>query len=358
MARDFYEILGVQRSASKDEIKKAFHKLAHKYHPDKSTGDDAKFKEVNEAYQVLSDDKKRAEYDTYGRVFQGGAGPQGGGFGGFGDGGFNVEFDASDLGDMFGDFFGGGFGGGRERVRRGNDIAIDTEITFEESIFGVERTVTLRKTSTCETCDGAGAKPGTKTTSCKACNGKGKINDVRKSIFGSFATVRTCDVCEGIGHVPEEKCKTCDGDGVLKRQEEITFVIPSGIRDGEMIRMSGKGEAISRGVAGDLYIKVHVRSHKTFRREGNNLLMDLQIKLTDALLGANYTVEGLDKKMIDVKVPEGVKFGDILRVREKGVPGGRNGKNGDLMIHVKIEIPQRISGKAKKLIQELREEGM
>ncbi len=357
MAKDYYETLGVAKNASKDEIKKAFHKLAHKYHPDKSGGDEAKFKEMNEAYQVLSDEKKREQYDSYGSAAFDGGGPPPGGYGGQGFG--NGGFDGVDLGDIFNDFFGAGFAqGGGPRVERGRDISVDIEITFEESIFGAKRKVVLGKTSTCDTCSGSGAKPGTKTKKCATCSGKGRINELRKSFLGTFSTVATCNVCQGVGEIPEEKCKTCSGVGVVKKQEEIEINVPVGINAGEMLRMSGRGEAVARGVPGDLYIKVHIKPHALYHREGMNLVMTLDVKLSDALLGATHKVTTLDGKHVDVKIPEGVKFGDILRLKEKGVPSPGRGRAGDILIHVNIKTPQRLSSKAKKLIEELRNEGI
>lgn len=357
MAKDYYQLLGINKSATKEEVKKAFHKLAHKHHPDKAGGDEARFKEINEAYQVLSDEKKRQEYDTYGQVFGGGGGggPGPEGFGGFG-GGFG---DGVDLGDIFNDFFGGGFAsaGGRG-VERGRDISVDIELSFEESIFGVTKKINLGKTALCDTCTGSGAKPGTKMKKCVTCDGKGQVTEIRRSFLGNFSTTRTCDTCHGKGEIPEEKCKTCNGIGVLKKQEEISINVPGGIRSSEMLRMSGKGEAVARGVAGDLYIRVHVKPHKTYRREGNNLVMDLEVKLSDALLGATYTIKTLDGKDVEVKIPEGVKFGDILRLKERGVPSTGRGKTGDILINVNIKTPAKLSGKAKKLIEELKGEGI
>jgi molecular chaperone DnaJ len=357
MAKDYYKILEVERKASKEEIKKAFHKLAHKYHPDKKGGDEAKFKEVNEAYQVLSDDTKRSEYDTYGRVSGaggGGGGPQPGysGFEGFGGG-----FDGVDLGDIFNDFFGGGGGGGAQ-TQRGSDISIDIEISFEESIYGAHRKVVLGKTSSCDTCHGSGAKPGTKMKKCATCGGKGKVTEMRRSFLGNFSTVHTCEVCHGSGNVPEEKCKTCSGLGVVKKQEEIAINIPAGIRAGEMLRMSGRGEAVAHGVPGDLYIRIHVKPHALYRREGNNLLMDLGVKLSDAILGATYMTKNLDGKPLEVKIPAGVQFGDTLRFKEKGIPATSRSRAGDILITVQIKTPTKLSGKAKKLIEELKAEGI
>ncbi len=357
MAKDYYEILGVQKSATKEELKKAFHKLAHKYHPDKAGGDEKKFKEMNEAYQVLSDDSKRSQYDQYGSASFDGGPPPSSGFGGQGHGGSG--FEGVDLGDIFNDFFGAGFnGGGGPRVERGRDISVDIEITFEESIFGAKRKVLLGKTSSCDTCHGSGAKPGTKLKKCATCSGKGRVNELRKSFLGTFSTVTTCNVCQGVGEIPEEKCKTCSGMGVVKKQEEIEINVPVGINAGEMLRMSGRGEAVSRGIAGDLYIKVHVKPHALYHREGNNLVMNLDVKLSDALLGATYKIVALDGKSLDVKIPEGVKFGDILRLKEKGIASSGRMRTGDTLIHVNIKTPTRLSGKAKKLIEELKQEGM
>lgn len=356
MAKDYYQLLEIHKGATTEEVKKAFHKLAHKYHPDKAGGDEARFKEINEAYQVLSDEKKRKEYDTYGQVFTGpGGGPGPGSSGGF-SGGFG---EGVDLGDIFNDFFGGGFAsasGGR--VERGRDISVDIELSFEESVFGVTKKINLNKTSLCDTCTGSGAKPGTKMKKCTSCNGKGKVTEMRRSFLGNFSTVRECDTCGGKGEIPEEKCKTCNGLGVLRKQEEISINIPGGIQSGEMLRMSGKGEAVPRGIPGDLYIRVHVKPHKIYRREGNNLVMDLEVKLSDALLGAMYTISALDGKTLEVKIPDGVKFGDTLRIREKGIASPGRGKAGDILIHVNIKTPTKLSSKAKKLIEELKSEGI
>lgn len=365
MARNYYEILGVQKTASKDDIKKAFRTLAHKYHPDKKGGNEAKFKEVNEAYTVLSDDKKRAEYDAYGRVFSGGAGggasgfegfegfdfsnfASGRGFSGFGQGG--AEFD---LGDIFSDFFGRS---GGSRQARGRDISIDVELTFAESVFGTERRMLINKTSVCDICKGSGAKQGTATETCKTCNGKGKIHESRRSILGSVQTTRACPDCGGSGHVPKEKCTDCRGAGVTRRQEEIVVRIPAGIEDGEVIRLGGAGEAIKSGSPGDLYVKVHVAKHNLFRKEGNNLFMDLGVKLSSALLGDEYTVDTLDGP-ITLKIPEGIRHGEILRVKGKGVPVEKT-RRGDLMIRISIDLPNKLSKDAKRLIEQLKREGI
>lgn len=365
MSKDYYDILGVNKNASKDDIKKAFYKLAHKYHPDKKDGNEAKFKQVNEAYQVLSDDSKRSKYDQYGSGFenmgQGGySGAQQGGFGGFDfSGGFqngNADFDFGNLNDIFSDFFTGGMGGGRTQERRGRDISTEIQISFSESIFGVNRKILITKTSSCVTCNGSGAKPGTKMETCKYCNGQGKIREAKRTILGTISSTKTCEECLGSGEVPKEKCDNCKGKGVLRKEEEISVNIPAGIRDGEMIRMTGGGEAVLKGIPGDLYIKLNVAAHSVFKREGNDLVMNLDLKLSDALLGTEYPIQTLDGE-ISVKVPEAVSINEILRVKGKGVPTSKN-KRGDLLIKLKIKLPGRLSRKSRELVEQLKKEGI
>ncbi len=360
MAKDYYNVLGVDRKATPDDIKKAFRKLAHKFHPDKGGTDEQKFKEITEAYSVLSDDKKRREYDAYGQAFPGGA-PRGGqgaqGFGGFdfsqfqqGFGGGGVDFD---FGDIFGDVF-----GGRQQARtpRGRDISIDLEVSFKDAVFGTTRTVLLGKVSTCAQCRGSGAKPGTELDTCKTCNGSGRVHETRNSILGQFTSVRTCSTCEGSGKIPKEKCTTCRGHGVLRKEEEIKINVPAGIDNGEMIRLPQQGEAIKTGVAGDLYVKIHVKAHPTFRRDGANLVMNLPVKLTDSLLGTTVSVETLEGKTLEVKIPVMKRAEELLRVAGKGIPG--DGGRGDLIIRLEVALPHKLSGKARKSVEELRTEGL
>lgn len=367
MAKDYYETLGVGKNASKDEIKKAFYKLAHKYHPDKKEGNEAKFKEVNQAYQVLSDDAKRAKYDQFGGAFEnmgqaggyaGQAGFEGfdfsnfaGSAGGFGNGG--QEFDFGNLNDIFSDFFGGG---GRRETRRGRDISTEIQISFSDSIFGTNRKILITKTSNCQICHGSGAKSGSGVVTCKTCNGQGHIRESKRTIFGNIASTKVCETCHGTGEVPKELCETCKGKGILRREEEISIVIPAGIRDGEMVRMTGYGEAISKGTAGDLYIKINVAPHPVFKRDGNDLVMNLNLKLSDALLGTEYPIQTLDGE-ISVKIPEGIGINEILRVRGKGVPMSKN-KRGDLLIKLNIKLPSKLSRKSREIIEELKKEGI
>jgi len=358
MSKDYYKILGVDKKASKDEIKKAFRSLAHKYHPDKSNGDEGKFKEINEAYTVLSDEKKRAEYDAYGQTF-GGGNPFGQGAGGFdfsqfaqafGGNGQSVEFD---FGDIFGDFFGGGRQG---RVRRGRDISVDIDVPFAEAVFGTTRSLIVSKIGVCDECTGSGAEKGSATKKCATCDGSGKVHETRSSFIGTFSTVAECPECHGRGEIPEKKCAQCNGVGIRKKQEEIDISIPAGIDDGAVIRMAGMGEATPGGAAGDFYVKVHVKPHPVFKKEGANLVMPLDIKLTDAMLGAKYDIETLDGK-ITLQIPEGVSPAEILRVRGRGVPVSK-GKRGDLLVKIKIRMPEKLSRKARTLFKDLREEGI
>ena len=359
MSKDYYSILGVDKKAPKEEIKKAFRTLAHKYHPDKKTGDDAKFKEINEAYSVLSDDQKRAQYDQFGSAGPSGfGGGQGQGFNGFdfsqftqGGSAFGGEFD---FGDIFGDVFGGG--GRRAQTKRGRDISVDIELAFEEAVFGVERIILLNKVSKCETCGGNGAERGSELVTCTKCNGRGSIREVKRTFFGQFESTATCDVCHGTGKMPRVKCHTCGGLGVYKKESEIKVKIPAGIENGEMIRLSGGGEAVAGGQSGDLYIKVHVKKHTLFRKDGQNLTTDLNIKLSDALLGAEVNLKTLDGD-IKVKVPEGVTFGEVLRIKGKGVPSER-GSRGVILIKLHIQIPKRLSKEAKRVIESLKREGI
>ena len=358
--KDYYQTLGVSKSASKDEIKKAFRTLAHKYHPDKG-GDAEKFKEVNEAYSVLSDEKKKAQYDQFGSADAGagfgGGNPFGGGFGGFDFSGFQqggqgggFEFD---IGDLFGDMFGGGR---QTRAPRGSDIQVDLELSFEDAVFGKEHTFTLNKTSVCEHCGGDGAEKGSELLKCSTCDGKGKVKEIKSTIFGQFESASVCHTCHGKGKVPKVKCSVCKGHGVHRKPTEIKVKIPAGINAGEMVRLSGGGEAIEGGVSGDLYIRMHVKKHPVFTKVGENLLMDKKIKLTDALLGATYTVATLDGD-ISLKIPEGVTHGEVLKVKGKGVPYDGS-RRGDILVRVLIDMPHKLSKNARKAIEDLKKEGL
>jgi molecular chaperone DnaJ len=358
--KDYYQILGLQKGASKDEVKKAFRKLAAQHHPDKKTGNEEKYKEITEAYAVLGDDKKKAEYDTYGHAFNGAQGG-GAGFSGQGfnwadfagqQGGFNGQGFEFDISDIFENF---GFGGGAPKQSRGRDVSIEINLDFKEAVFGTTRKVLITKNSLCTECKGTGGKPEAGTTKCETCAGNGKVRETRQSIMGSFTTVRECNVCMGRGTVPKERCSHCAGAGIRRAQEEIEIKVPGGIENGEVIRMTGRGEAMPSGQPGDLYVKVHVETHKTIKRDGMTLSSVLPIKLTDALLGGDYKVETLDG-VIDLKVPAGITHGELLRVKGRGVPSERG--RGDFLVKINIEMPKKLSRKAQKLVEELKEEGI
>jgi molecular chaperone DnaJ len=359
MAENYYDILGVSKSASADEIKKAYRKLAHQYHPDKGVGNEDKFKQVNEAYQVLSNTEKRSQYDQYGQTFEqaqrngGGFGGQGnpfGGFdfgGGFGQGG--VEFD---LGDIFGDIFGGRSERAARRSR-GVDLEMPLTIEFDEAVFGVEKTVTIEKKDKCPTCHGSGAEPGTKVSTCPVCHGQGQIRTQRRTIFGNIASNATCERCEGDGKVPEKPCHTCKGSGITRQEKTLQIKIPAGIDNGQRIRINGEGEVGYRdSVPGHLYIVIKVKPSKEFVRDGINLHKDLPISFTQAALGTKVPLKTLDGD-IELKIPAGTQSGKVLRVAGKGVPVINSGKRGDLLITIRVIVPQKLNKKETELLKEL-----
>lgn len=363
MSKDYYKILGVEKNASQDEIKKAFRKLAHQHHPDKQGGDEAKFKEANEAYSVLSDEKKRAQYDQFGSAGPGGFGGQNGGFGGFdgfdfsGFGGQAGGFEF-DLGDIFGSVFGGGRRNSRG-PRRGQDIQIDIELTFKESIFGVDKEINVTKNSECSHCKGTRAEPGTDFNNCGTCHGKGQVIKQQRTILGMMENSVPCEDCAGTGKIPKNKCKVCKGKGIEMKKEQINVVIPSGIESGETLRVRGSGEAIVGGESGDLYIKVHVKRETKYKKSGHDLYADLPVSITDAVLGGEAKFEHLDETFT-VKIPDGIEHGEVLRIKGKGVPhsaGYPENKSihrGDLMLKVLIKIPKKLNKEQKKLFEELR----
>ncbi len=356
--KDYYKILGVEKNADKEEIKKAFRKLAHEHHPDKG-GNAERFKEASEAYAVLSDDSKRSQYDAFGSAsaaggFGGGQYYQNGFEGGFDFSGFagqNVDFD---LGDIFGDLF--GRRSGRKAPKVGRDITIDLELSFAESVFGAEKTIKLTKNSKCKVCDGSGAEKGTQMQSCNHCGGQGTIRETKSSFFGPMITEKVCNFCEGSGTIPKHKCSTCNGSGIVRKEESFSVSIPADINDGETVRLTGAGESLKGGYSGDLYIKIRVRKDHLFKKEGKNLTTELNIKLTDAVLGAKYNIKTLDGD-IELKIPEGAEFGQILRVRGKGVPISAD-RRGDLLIKLNVKIPNRLSKQSRKDFENLKEEGL
>lgn len=355
--KDYYKILGVEKSASQEDIKKAFRKLAHEHHPDKKGGDDTKFKEINEAYQTLSDENKRRNYDQFGNA----SGPQYGGFGGGAQGfdfsgfGNGVEFDFEGMGDIFGDIFGGGGRGRQRESRGGGDLVTDIDLSFKEAVFGVEKNVKIKRFSVCSSCSGTGAEKGSKLETCDVCHGAGQIKETRQTFFGVFSTARTCDSCSGKGKKPKVLCKDCSGKGVRQITEDLRIKIEPGVNDGETLRVKGFGNVSPELIAGDLYVRVRVLKDDRWKRVGNDIFMNLEIKLTEAIKGGTREVETLDG-MTRVKIPAKINTGDILKIKDRGVKD-RKGKRGDFLIKIKVEIPGKLSKKAEEAIKTLEEEG-
>ncbi|MFH1046867.1 MAG: molecular chaperone DnaJ [Patescibacteria group bacterium] len=354
---DYYDLLGIDKSASQEDVKKAFRKLAHQYHPDKATGNTEKFKEINKAYQTLGDEKKRAQYDqvghsTYEQMGGMGGGPNAGGFGGFGGGqGFNINMD--DLGDLFGQAFGGAFGGGsRSRgPAQGRHIEMDIQLTFEEAAFGVAKKIDPYKTVTCDDCEGTGAEKGTKLNTCGNCNGTGQVRTVQQTILGNFQSVRTCSRCSGEGKTPEKLCRTCGGSGVVKKAKTIEVKIPAGINDGETLRVTGEGEAVKGGRSGDLYLTIKLRKHAKFDRDGVDVYSEEEISFPQAALGAKIDTVTLDGK-VDLKIPAGTQPGTVFRLKGKGIPHLKYSGRGDHYVTIRVNVPTKLSRQQKKALEE------
>jgi molecular chaperone DnaJ len=345
--RDYYEVLGVEHGASSDDIRKAYRRLAKQHHPDVNSDnkDEAsdKFKEVSEAYSVLSDDQKRKQYDTFGHsAFENGGGN---GFGGFGDfmGGF---------GDIFDSFFGGGNSRSRTGPVRGSDLRMELRITFEEAAFGVEREINLGKDARCETCGGTGAKPGTSPKTCSTCGGTGQLRQQRNTSFGSFMNVVDCPDCGGRGSVIKDPCPDCNGRGIRKQQKKIKLNIPAGIDNGQVLNMRGEGAAGQRGgMAGDLQIYISVQPHKFFTREGYDLYIEMPVSFVDAALGAELIIPTLDGKA-KYKMGEGTQTGTVFRLKDKGIQHLNSSRKGSLYVRVRVDTPQKLSEKQRELLRQ------
>ena len=345
--QDYYELLGVSQSAGKEEIKKAYRKLAMKYHPDRNPGDEeaeAKFKEIGEAYEVLSDDQKRAAYDRFGHgaFEQGGGGAGGmGGFGGFGAGGFADIFD-----EMFGDMMGGGR---RRSSGRGADLRYDMEITLEEAFQGKQAQIKVPTSVSCDSCEGTGAEPGSKPITCTTCNGDGRVRQQQ----GFFTIERTCPSCAGAGQQIDKPCKSCDGAGRVHRERSLQVNIPEGVEDGTRIRLAGEGEAGMRGApAGDLYIFLTVKPHRIFEREGANMACRVPIPMTTAALGGTIEVPVIDGTRAKISIPEGTQSGTQFRLKGKGMTVVRSNHRGDMYVQVEVEVPKNLSKRQKELLRE------
>ncbi len=359
MAKDYYQILGVDRNATAEDIKKAYRKLAHQYHPDKG-GDEKKFKEINEAYQVLSNQEKRRQYDQFGRVFDG-AGFQGqpGWDFGFGQGFDSSQFDFNDLGDIFGEMFGFGSRKRKRDFKKGRDVEVDVEISLEDTLRGQEKEISLTKLMTCSRCQGKGAEPGTKVKECFSCRGTGQVQQIRKTVFGSFTQVHVCPECGGEGYKPEKPCNVCKGEGRVKGEEKIKFYIPAGVDSRQIIKMEGRGEAGRKGgKAGDLYIRVFVKKHPVFKRKGDDLVASVNISFAQAALGDEIEVSTLEGKNLILKVPAGTESGKILRISGKGIPRFSGYGRGDMYVQLMIKTPKKLSKKQKELLERLKEEGL
>ena len=378
MSKDYYKSLGVEKSANQDEIKKAFRKKAHVHHPDKENGDEAKFKEINEAYQILGDEAKRKQYDQYGdsafsgqgfggtgmgwddfvRQAQSAQGGQGQGFGG--GQGQRVNVDFGDLGDIFGEMFGFGGGGRRHQSQagpqQGESMEIELSIEFEEAVFGLEKTIRLGRITKCEKCNGNGAEPGTKISQCKKCNGQGQVTQTRQTMLGTFQQASVCPECNGEGKKAEKSCSDCDGQGRVQVNDDVKIKIPAGINNGQTVRMSQLGNAGTKGGPnGDLYIHVRVKDHKRYERNEFDIVTAEPIAVSQAVLGDTIQVETVHGA-VKLKIPAGTQPSTKFKLRGKGVPHIQSASKGDHIVIIDVKIPKKLSRKEKSLFEELKEE--
>ena len=348
--RDYYDILGVPRGAADDDVKKAFRKLAQQWHPDVNTSVEAdiRFKEINEAYQVLSDPQRRQAYDMFGHAAAGGQG-----FDPFAAGGVNGGFQG--FGDLFDSLFGGAAGGGRRpRTPTGADLRYDLRLTFAESISGAEKEIEFTSLARCETCSGSGAEPGTEATTCPKCQGTGELRNIRQTMLGQMINVSICDRCRGTGKIVETPCHTCRGEARVERKRTLRVAVPAGIDDGHQIRLSGEGEAAPRGGApGNLYVVAHVAAHPKLRRQDSELYYDLSLSITQAALGARIRVPTADGDE-EVEIRPGTQAGSEIRLRGRGVPHlRRSGSRGDVHVQVDVRVPSRLTARQRDLLEQL-----
>lgn len=364
--KDYYQILGVSRSASSDEIKQAYRKLAHKHHPDKG-GDEKKFKEINEAYQTLSDKEKKSQYDNFGRTFEG-AGQQGFGGWDFGSmwgnrgGGGDFEFDFGDLGigEIFEEMFGFGSSNRKKKdIKKGKNIEIAIEIPLEDILRGKEKEISLQKSILCSRCQGLGAEPGSSVKECFSCRGSGQVQQIRRTPIGSFTQITTCPECRGEGFKPEKPCNVCKGEGRIKGKEDIKIFIPAGVDSNQVIKVEGRGEAGRRGgKSGDLYVRIYVKKHPVFERKGDDLYVSMPISFVQAVLGDEIEVPTLAGTKIILKVPVGTESSKVLRISQKGIPCFSGNGRGDMYVELKVKTPKKLTKKQKELLEELKREGI
>lgn len=358
--KDYYQILGVNKNASPEEIKRAYYKLAHKYHPDKGDGDEKKFKEINEAYQVLSDKEKRTQYDRFGRVFEGVPGGEGFDFQwAWARPDIDFEFGFEDLGEMVEEMFGFGAPRKRKDSKRGKDIEIDIEIPLEDTLRGKEKVITLYKYINCSRCQGTGAEPGTKIKECFSCRGTGEVQQIKKTFFGSFTRFTICPECKGEGYRPEKPCNVCQGEGRIKAEEDIKIFIPVGVDSNQVIKIDGKGEAGRRGgKSGDLYVRIFVKPHPAFERRGDDLYISIPISFSQAVLGDEIEVPTLEGKKILLKIPAGTESGKTLRISDKGISHFSGYGRGNLYVELIVKTPKKLTKKQKELLEHLKKEGL
>lgn len=356
-----YTTLGVDKTADQDEIKKAFRKLAHKYHPDKKGGDEAKFKEINQAYQILGDQKKRKQYDQFGRVFEQGQ-SEASGFdfnsfnqeqGGFDFGGINLDDILQNIGFGF---------GGRNRkqdLNKGDDIQVIIKLKLEDTLIGLEQTVIISKMVECLRCNGQGGEPGTKVKECFACRGKGWVEQIRRTILGSVSQQTICPDCQGEGKIPEQPCNVCKGEGRVKQDEKINIFIPAGVDTGQVLKVNSRGDAGKRGgQPGDLFIKIFIKPHKVFGRRGDDLLINMPVTFSTAALGGEINVPTLSGKQLSLKIPAGTASGKVLRLSGKGIPHFNGWGTGAMFVELILNTPSKLNRKQKDILKQLQREGL
>ncbi|HNY35823.1 MAG TPA: molecular chaperone DnaJ [Candidatus Pacearchaeota archaeon] len=361
MSKDYYNILGVEKNASPEDIKKAYYKLAHQYHPDKKGGDEAKFKEINEAYQTLSDKDKRSQYDRFGKTFNGAQG-------GFNQQNVNWEDIMGGMGGDFGNIedifnmFSGGFSTGRRKqkdTRKGNNLEMILELDLESILRNQEKEIFITKKSTCERCGGSGAEPGTSVKECFTCRGTGRVQEIRKTFLGTISQYVICPDCHGEGVKPEKPCNVCHGEGRIKKEEKIKINIPAGVDNNQIIKVKGKGEAGKRGgEAGDLYIRISIKPHKIFERNGDDIYLKQDITFSEATLGGKIKIPTLEGEKIIVKIPNGTESGKILKISKRGIPHFSGIGRGNLYLQLNIDTPEKLTKRQKELLEELKKEGL